>query len=218
MSSTIAEPLDSKQMVLILNRIIEMDDPYLSSLGEHLEKEVGAIQKYTNTMIEKGWITKEKDGRKAIFEFQPVELWKDYPKLPKLANRWDELDKRVQEFLKFALRFKLIYAVSETAKPEKTQVEGWTKATDIGLGTDKPVYLRPENTLRELLQENADRVLNFEALLSHLDKDSERGLDRLYAHESAYAEAYLKMMNGEWGEEEIKDFTNQVEENPYDYF
>lgn len=71
--------------------------------------------------------------------------------------------------------------------------------------------------LEEILQENVDTILTIEALLDELGLDEKRGVDKTFAHELAYVRVYLKMNTGEWDEEDIKDFTQTVEENPYDY-
>jgi hypothetical protein len=215
MSDRIQKPLKSERLVLILNRILEMEEPYLSKLSEHLHKPVGEVQTYTETMVEKGWLTKEKEGRKSVFKFQPAEVWRDYPKLGKLGQ-WNELEDNTQEFLKFALHFKIIYSVSET-KGSVSAEEGWVEATDIHMDSEESVYLRPLSVLDEILQENIDTILTIEALLDELGLDEKRGVDKTFSHELAYVRAYLKMNTGEWDEEDIKDFTQTVEENPYDY-
>lgn len=215
MSDRIQKPLKSERLVLILNRILEMDKPYLSKLSEHLHKPVGEIQTYTETMVEEGWLTKEKEGRKSVFKFHPEEVWKDYPKLGKLGQ-WNELEDNTQEFLKFALQFKVIYSVSET-KGSVSAEEGRVEATDIHTSSEEIVYLRPLSVLEEILQENIDTILTIEALLDELGLEEKRGVEKTFSHELAYVRAYLKMTTGEWDEKDLEDFTKTVEENPYSY-
>lgn len=216
MTERIQRPLDSPKLTLILNRIIEMEEPYLSSLSNHMNIEIGTLQKYTETMLEEGWISKEKKGRKAIFEFQPDSVWATYPRLDRILENWESLDDRVKNFLTTILKAELVRSVSETKAPKKTEEDDWTKATDIGLGTSEPVYLRPRYTLRELLQEIEGRVENYEEMLSYLDED--KGLKSTPHFGVLYAEAYVKSMSGEWTEEDLQKFANKIEENPYEYF
>jgi hypothetical protein len=215
MGDRIKKPLQSQRLVLILNRILEMDRPYLSKLSEHLHKPVGEIQPYTETMVEKGWLIKEKDGRKSVFKFQPEEVWKDYPKLGKIGQ-WENLEDKTKEFLKFALHFKIIYSVSET-KGSVGIKDDWIEATDIHKDSEENVLLRPLSTLEQILQENIDTILTIEALLDELELEEKRGVEKTFTHELAYVRAYLKMNTGEWDEEDIEEFIETVEENPYKY-
>ena len=142
MAKEIKEPLKSEMCLGILNRVLLMEEPYPSAVADSLDQQFGNIQSYIDTMVERGWLEKKKQGRKKILEVNTWKIWEDsdhseYLKLytdEKMENLWDnseetvnsrlqelkneELEEDLKNFLINALEFKIRRALKEEHKPQ----------------------------------------------------------------------------------------------------
>lgn len=194
MAQEIQNPEDSKQVTLILNQILEMDEPYLSVIADTLDKKIGALQRYTETMLSRGWIQKERQGRKVVYTFHPEEVWKGYSDTQRLDENYEDLDDAVKEYLNFSLRYQIILAV-DTAKPDSES-------------------LKAIKTLREMLQETTNTVLTTEATLQELGVE-EKALDELSDDEMIPVTVYLNLIREEWTASDAERILEEMKEVSY---
>lgn len=214
MGDRIKKPLDSDRITLILNRIVEMEEPYLSKLSEYFDKPIGEIQKYTETIADKGWVTKEKKGRKAVFKVQFEEIWKNY-RLLKLDN-WEDLKESTKEFLKFSLQYKLKYSFAESSNIDPEDKQNWVKTSKTD-SHGESIYATVTATLHDLLKETVDTILIIEATLEELGEDDKRGVNQTFRHERAYIKAYFRMNTEEWNEKDLEEFKEKIKDSPHHY-
>lgn len=193
MAQEIKQPMDSKQVTLILNQIMGMDEPYLSVIADTLDKKIGALQRYTETMLAKGWIQKERQGRKVVYFFNPEEVWKGYSGLQKLANDWEELDESIQYYLKFSLKYQILLVV-DTTKPNPESSEAI-------------------KTVREILDQSINTVYTAEATLQELD--SEGALEDMNEEEIIPVRVYLNLIKDEWTESDADSILEEMKDVSY---
>lgn len=185
--------MDSKQVTLILNQIMGMDEPYLSVIADTLDKKIGALQRYTETMLSKGWIQKERQGRKVVYTFHPEEVWKGYSGLQKLAEDWEELDENIQYYLKFSLKYQILLVVDTTKQnPESSEAI---------------------KTVREILDQAIHTVYTAEATLQELD--TEGALEEMNDEELIPVRVYLNLIKDTWTESDADSILEEMKDVSY---
>jgi hypothetical protein len=170
-----------------------MDEPYLSVIADTLDKKIGALQRYTETMLAKGWIQKERQGRKVVYSFNPEEVWKGYSGLQKLSNDWEELDESIQYYLKFSLKYQILLVV-DTTKPNPESSEAI-------------------KTVREILDQSINTVYTAEATLQELD--SEGALEDMNEEEIIPVRVYLNLIKDEWTESDADSILEEMKDVSY---
>jgi uncharacterized protein YbcC (UPF0753/DUF2309 family) len=107
MVNRIQKPFYSKKTVLVLCRILQLEEPYSSKVAESLSEQRDNIQPYISTMVDKGWLEKEKSGRKNVLRVNPWSIWEDSEVLGKIRGliKEEEIDSDLKNFLNSSLLY-----------------------------------------------------------------------------------------------------------------
>ena len=225
MVTRIQNPFNSSAIVLILNRIHEIEQPYASMIANSLGEQVTDIQTYMDTMHDNDWITKERQGRRQILKINPVAIWKDsryYRKLTSSSIFSEEDDKSREELdqlLGDALLYKLFYAVETTNKrSEANSVSGdkevWVKGPDTLLDRDELVWYVCDTTLNDIL---AEIFGSLKTLTILTDRDDQAIQISTSAYDSKFIHQCQKTLTGEDSGDKFGELVQDMVENPEKY-
>lgn len=70
--------MKNKVLFKVMKEINQEENPYSTGVAQNMDTQRDNIQVYIETMCEKGWINREKKGRKSILRFDWDEIASDY--------------------------------------------------------------------------------------------------------------------------------------------
>lgn len=180
---------DSRMAVAILSEIIRSEEPYISEIAASLGEQSSNIQGYLEAMVSRGWVEKNKSGRRNILEINTKQIFSQHPELTNLAihsiseeekitqvmenedneavievpGTWEDIDEKIRNYLTNSLESDLACGMRKLSYEEEKNYY----SDDILLlesGEETKVVTK---NLKELVSDIIQRVMIIESTLSY---------------------------------------------------
>lgn len=180
MRRTISDPMKSSITVVILHRIITLDNPYPANIARSIGKDVADIVNYLRAIEEKDWVEKEgKEGeRKRNLILQPQKIWVESQYYDHLQESFPEgqFPPGFEQLLTDLLVSRIENAI-ETINLEAEDPENPRQRHDF-----LPEWTGPEQDLNMILSGIYEDVMALSVIADKLGEEKINEPDELTAH------------------------------------